>query len=168
MATLTASGVTFGDGSALASAAPANGAVGSIKYGMYIVTSPYPGSGTWAVADYGPGTTIGGGSLACDFYLNFTANAQKGYTNPSQISRSTGPRASQSFPSSGTVYPANGYSGGSLFGGSGAFGTTGNSVTYSTQSGSWRAMNGFSNAAFYDSSYGTSVYWYGTFWIRYA
>jgi len=169
MATLTSTGINFSDGSALNSAAPANGAVGSIKYGLYIVTSPTPGNGTWGLIDYGPGTTIGGGSLACDFYVSTSANAQKGYTNPGQISRSIGgARAAQSFPGSGVVYPPNGYGGGSLFGGATSFGTTGATVTYSTQSGSWRAMNAFTNAAFWDGTYGNSISWYGTFWIRYA
>lgn len=168
MAVLTSTGITFSDGSALASAAPANGAVGSIKYGVYSVTSPYPGNGTWGLTDYGPGTTIGGGSFACDFYASFTANAFKGYFNPMNIFRSYAARATQTFPASGTNFPSNGYGGGILFGSSVAVQTTGNVVTYSTQSGSWRSMNGFTNGAFYDTSYGSTAYWYGTFWIRYA
>lgn len=172
MAVLTSSGVTFGDGSSLASAAPANGAVGSIQFGFYIVTiSSPPGDGVYTMSDYARATSISGSSLATDFLTtNSNSAVPRGYSTPYLIGRVVSGRTAISFPSSGINYFNNSYGASLLFGGGGNISsTTTSNTTYTTQAGTWRSMTPFSNYGKYQS-YGnqTDCAWYATFWIRTA
>lgn len=157
MATLTSSGVVFGDGSSLTSAAPAQDAVGSKKFGFYTASIAAPvGNDTFVgnITNFSIGTTIGGGSLASDMYVNsvqsgYLSTAFVGWGTSAAVMRRPSGRTSSAFFSSGTNTFAN-----SWIGVGQAAGNTQNSIlystntTYSTNSGSWRALNSFTHHTF--------------------
>lgn len=176
MATLTSTGVTFSDGTALASAAPTVSQVGSIVAGCYIVTSPSASNFSNSVARYGAGLTVAGSSIAYD--ISFTSVGPAGGATVG-----IGERYFRSFLANGyqttQAFPPNGAQGSNYVAGcylsTPAINQTSNNPnntsTYSTLSGSWRSLSPMmltnSNLGGNCGAWSTCT-WPCILWIRYA
>jgi hypothetical protein len=168
--TLTSTGITFSDGTSLASAAPSAGAVGSYIFGIYNVTPPYPSSsGTRYSNNYVAGTTIAGSSLITNMQTNNTTtpSVAAGPGFPNSINYSPSGRVTGTFFSSGANTGSSGWACNNVFGQMNICFSS--NTSYSTQSGSWRVIAGFSVQNYHDAPYNYSnPIWGGSLWIRYA
>lgn len=169
MAVLTSTGITFSDSSTLASAAPAYNAVGDIKYGIYSFSQFPSTNNAWNYTHVAPNTNIAGSSILSDFYVN-TGTSYLGYVSPFYVLRSyVGTKTTLSIPGSGFNSSGNPstyalY----LFGGEAGV-VSGTNTSYTTNSGTWRAMNGLTSRSYFDTGKSSEqALWYGTFWIRVA
>jgi hypothetical protein len=167
MATLTSTGVTFSDGTALASAAPTVSQVGGITFGFYTLQCPSQVSNTdgpsipRTLNNYGTGTTISGSSLAYD--------VKRSYNSTNSFYQASTPyaygNANGSIGVYVKVYASN--SGAKNFPSSQVV-TNGTYISYSTASGSWRSLSGFSIVQYYNGCCQWQAEWGSALWQRYA
>jgi hypothetical protein len=141
---LNGTGVTFNDGSQLATAAPQNSQIGGFIMAWLITSSP--NSGTY-VFNYAAEYTVAGSSLA--YNMTYKAQSAGPYYYPfAPISKNVGSASAQTFPANN--------------------GTVVGNYGYSTISGSWRAVNGFSVLLSTLACCNYNVAWYPAIWQRYA
>ena len=169
-ATLTSTGVTFSDGTALASAAPANTAVGGMITATptYSTTANYTANNWYMYLRYMTGDTVAGSGLAYNIYTNSSLNTNWsggswwGGINgsptgwPEVIQRSvSGGRQNIPWRASGTAWPEL---------------SAAPIIYWSVPPGSYRCVTpcGYSNLYYASKGYGTNGQWYAGLWQRYA
>ena len=139
------------------------GNVGNVVFGHYIVNAT-TGTNNNAYQAYGIGTAIAGSSLATD--CRATTTGYTGFWNGNQVGRGYSAAALGSI-----AFPPNGSTGGASYNQDvgNTLGNTSNTISYSTQSGSWRSLNRFMVTGYTSTSCSvTTAQWMGAFWVRYA
>lgn len=164
-----ASGVTSFIGQTGAVDPTVAGALGSVLFGCYIVTSPYANNNTTTNGAYSVLTTAGS-NIA--YNISFTTSTGAAGVAPGQYFyrvHSGGYSTTQPFPATGAVGSniAVGVST-SVYNTSSAFNAT---LTYTTLSGSWRSLSSQMLVNINATGCGgdqTNAYWPCLGWVRYA
>jgi hypothetical protein len=180
---LNGTGITFSNATTLSSAPVTTfvgqtgavdptviGSIGSTICGCYIVTLPGNVNAAPTTTTYAIGTTIAGSSLAYDIKIYGTRSGGSSTASYIPMTHADVWLAMTGSATNGRTFPVSGTNYGSAYGFTTPYiASTGTTVvvTYSTMSGSWRSLSGFSDTS-NQNSCGAEAHWLHVLWTRYA